>query len=141
MPHFACPAKSVFFYYPGVKAKGNSAEYQNWTAAELSVRDRGMGFPLHRADAGTGQKESFCNGLSLLSIRSGIWLQTIYSFGHYTRVKMQLVAKVQKYEGNIPIKSTPQHANAKASTVVREGLGMVTSPSEVWKYITTTTLR
>jgi len=54
---------------------------------------------------------------------------------------MQLVAKVQKYEGNIPINSTPQHAIAKASTVVREGLGMVTSPSEVWKYITTTTLR
>lgn len=60
---------------------------------------------------------------------------------NYIRVKTQWVAKDQKYVGNIPIKSTPQHAIAKASTVVRDGLGMVTSPSEGWKYITTTTLR
>jgi len=59
----------------------------------------------------------------------------------YIRVNTQLVARDQKYEGNIPIRITPQHAMASASTVVREGFGMVTSPSEEWKYITTTTLR
>jgi hypothetical protein len=59
----------------------------------------------------------------------------------YIRVNTQFVAKDQKYVGNIPIKSTPQHAIAKASTVVREGFGMTTRSSEGWKYITTTTRR
>ena len=48
----------------------------------------------------------------------------------YIRVNTQFVAKDHKYEGNIPIKRTPQHAMARASTVVREGLGIGT----VWSF-------
>jgi hypothetical protein len=87
------------------------------------------------------QKNVYCAHFSVHALEL-LWLQLKPMLALcYIRVNMQWVAKDQKYEGNIPIKSTPQHAIAKASTVVRDGFGMTTRSSEGWKYITTTTLR